>query len=200
MPSWVTFCTVLNGWGKLKNAAVALTAFQKVRLSLPRVRLLMFGDDYADVGPAHAWAHKRGLDRGVEFVGPVPHEALLSRLSAEIDILVHPSLQESFGLAIAEAMALGIPVIGGFRCGGVAHTLEHGNAGLLSNVRSARHLAQAMTGLGRDSQLQHRLGLIARASAARRFKIHDVAAAYEALYRSTAGGKDSCESYKSLAN
>jgi len=182
----VTFATVLNGWGKLKNGKAALEAFARVRAAAPNVRLLMFGDDYGEGQKAAAWARDRHFIPGVEFFGPLPYAELLARLAREVDVLVHPSLHESFSLAIAEAMALGVPVIGGIRSGGVPFTLDEGRAGLLVDVVSPKRLADAMLRLVGDPNLRLQVGCNGRESALRRFRIEDVAAAYENGYQDLA--------------
>ena len=64
----------------------------------------------------------------VVFVGARSHEQVLSHLSDDIDIIVHPTLtNETFGLSNVEAMAAGVPVIS--TCvGGVADYLRHNMA------------------------------------------------------------------------
>jgi glycosyltransferase involved in cell wall biosynthesis len=50
------------------------------------------------------------LVAAVDFAGPLPRAALLAKLAAS-DLLVSPSCMESFGLALAEARALGLPIV-----------------------------------------------------------------------------------------
>lgn len=50
------------------------------------------------------------------FHGNVPHKKAMEMLSGA-DVLVHPSAFETFGVVLAEAMALGVPVVA-TRCGG----------------------------------------------------------------------------------
>lgn len=47
---------------------------------------------------------------GVVFHSTMLHRELIRRLYA-LDLLLHPSREESFGVAIAEAMALGLPLV-----------------------------------------------------------------------------------------
>jgi glycosyltransferase involved in cell wall biosynthesis len=51
-----------------------------------------------------------GLSSVVTFLGPIEGDAKL-RFFESIDVLVAPSLRENFGIAIAEALAHGVPVI-----------------------------------------------------------------------------------------
>lgn len=177
-----TFATVLTGWSKLKNGGVALRAFDVVRREMPGSRLLMFGPGYGAHEEAGVWARERALEEGVEFAGALAHPVLLRRLAAEADVLVHPALEEAHPVSVSEAMALGKPVIGGARSGGVPFTLEDGKAGLLADVRSPADVARAMLRLGREDGLRLDLGRAARESACRRFRVARVVDAYEELY------------------
>jgi glycosyltransferase involved in cell wall biosynthesis len=178
----VVYATVLNGWGGRKNGQAAVKAFQQVRRTMRGSRLLMFGQDHGPGGPAECWATRRGMADGIDFVGELGYGSLLGRLAAEVDALVHPSLEESHGMVLIEAMALGIPAIGGRRSGAVPWTLEDGRAGLLVDVRDPDDLARAMLELATDSSKRAALGAVGRESVSRRFNIGAVADAYESLY------------------
>ncbi|WP_030269325.1 glycosyltransferase family 4 protein [Streptomyces sp. NRRL B-24484] len=172
------FATVLNGWGPLKNGRAALAAFGLARRSLPAARLLMFGDGFGAEGPAAAWAAGRGLAAGVDFVGPTGHGDLLGRLAAEATVLVHPSRLEACPMILLEAMAVGVPVLGGRRSGAVPWVLDEGRAGVLADVDSPRRLADAMVDLGRDTALRARLATAGRSRVHRHFDLDAVADTY----------------------
>jgi glycosyltransferase involved in cell wall biosynthesis len=63
------------------------------------------------------------------YAGYRPLENLLDDLTA-CDAVVHPTLEDSFGLAVAEAQAAGVPVAAS-RVGGIVDLIEHGSTGLL---------------------------------------------------------------------
>lgn len=140
----LTLASVLEGFGHRKNARTALEAFAKFRLRHPQSRYVMFGGDYQEGGPAHVWARRHDLDAGVEFRGYTPQAVFHPFLSEQTDILLHPALLESHPLAITEAMALGVPVLGGQASGGVPWTLDEGRAGALTDVRDAEQMARSL--------------------------------------------------------
>jgi glycosyltransferase involved in cell wall biosynthesis len=177
-----TFGTVLNGWNRLKNGEGAVRAFGLARRRLGGARLVMFGAGHGPDGAAARWATAQGLADGVEFVGPTPHDELLRWLASEVDVLVHPSREESFSMAIAEACALGVPVVAGSSSGAVPWTLANGAAGILTDVRSPRALAASMVEVATNRQLSDRLSRAGRQSTQERFGIAGVADAYLALY------------------
>jgi len=137
------FVFVGAGFGRLKNLATLLRAMPRVRTRLPGARLSVFGDDHAPGGASETWAHTHGLADGIEFIGPRPQSEVL-RAVAQARAFVHPSLEESFGQALAEAMALGTPVIGHIHAGGVPWLLDHGRCGVLADATNPGALADAM--------------------------------------------------------
>jgi glycosyltransferase involved in cell wall biosynthesis len=129
----------------------------------------MIGHGFGSGGPAESWAAERGLAAGITFVGPLPHDQVLDYL-ANADILVHPALEESFELTMAEALLTGVPAIGGAHSGGVPWTLDYNRAGRLVDVRSKSSLAGAMVELAEDGATRSRL---ARAGAELARQRHD---------------------------
>jgi L-malate glycosyltransferase len=178
----VVFATVLTGWNGCKNGQVAIEAFAYHRRHHPGDRLMMFGYGHGPGERAETFAQNRGLAEGIEFVGQRPYEEVLSRLASEADVLVHPSLEESHGLALIEAMALGIPVIGGINSGAVPWTLDQGRAGILVDVSSSEAVAKAMAYLAEHFQERISLGSRGKAMVMERFHIEAVADAYERIY------------------
>jgi glycosyltransferase involved in cell wall biosynthesis len=180
--SKLTFATILVGWGGYKNGHVAIEAFARLRQHYPDARLVMFGAAHGPGEQAEQWARARGMEQGIEFVGQLPYDVLMTRLAAEVDILIHPSLEESQSLALVEAMALKIPVIGGTPCGAVPWTLDSGHAGMLVDVRSPEQIGQAMAQLAAQPALRRELGERGQQNAFRRFHISTMTDAYQSVY------------------
>ncbi len=179
-----TFASVLTGFSTLKNGKAAIEAFASVRAEWPGARLILMGYGHEPGGLAEQWARRRSLEHGIEFVGQVPHGDVLARLATDVDVYIHPSLEESFSMALAEASAVGVASIGGESSGGVPHTLDYGRAGILLDVRDSSALADAMKRLIRDSGLRESMAASARAYALRNFHIAAVADAYLDVYAS----------------
>lgn len=187
-PDVPTFVTIAHGWSRLKNVETALRAFALFRREHPGARYLLFG---AGLGPGEegqAYAEAAGVADGCEFRGQVAREALMDVLTGGVTALLHPSRGEAHSLAVAEAMAAGLCVIGGARSGGVPWTLDHGRAGLLVDVDDPRALAEGMSHVVADPGLRTSLAHAARDRAARDFAMSRVVERYEALYERSAGG------------
>jgi glycosyltransferase involved in cell wall biosynthesis len=78
-----------------------------------------------------------------------------------MDVVVHASDQEPFGLVIVEAMALSKPVVAG-DSGGPVDILEHCVNGLLSPYGDAHALARSVLRYLDDPGFARRVGLAAR--------------------------------------
>jgi glycosyltransferase involved in cell wall biosynthesis len=170
---------ILNGWEAHKNGAAALRALAEVRREHPSATLNVFGADCGPGEAAHRFASEHGLADGVIFRGRVEHAQLMQELP-HFDVLLHPSLEESFGAAIAEAMALSVPVVAGARSGAVPWVVA--DAGVLVDVRDPSAMARALLQLLRDPLERRRLGDAGRRSVLERFSRAAVAAATEAVY------------------
>lgn len=108
-----------------------------------------------------------GLERRVRYLGTLDREALCRELS-RASVALLPSHAESFGLAIAEAQAAGVPVVS-YRAGAVPEVVEDGVTGLLVPVGAIDELADALLRLLRDPDLAARMGEAARCRVAERF-------------------------------
>jgi glycosyltransferase involved in cell wall biosynthesis len=124
-------------------------------------RLVICGD-----GPSRhsleRMAVKLGVRDKVTFEGRVSEERKAD-LFAGCKMLVMPSIFESLGLAAAEAMSYGKPVIGS-TSGGLPEVV--GNGGLVVPPGNSRELAEAMKKLLMDDELRHSLGAKAKIRAA----------------------------------
>lgn len=99
----------------------------------------------------------------VGFVGAKEQEEL-PRYFADADMVVVPSLYESFGLVALEAMATGTPVIAS-GVGGLAHLVQDGQTGFHVPPRDPQALAARMGDLLSNNDLRQRLGQQASAHA-----------------------------------
>jgi L-malate glycosyltransferase len=178
----VVFATILQGWSRQKNATAALRAFYIARREVPGARLLMFGVDYESGGQAHRWATEQSLHQRVTFVGLLPYGELLSRICDEVDVVVHPSLDESFSMTALEAMALKKPVIAGRETAGVREVLGFGRNGILVDVRSPSAIADEMIRLARDKGYQEIVAQSGFDRAFSRYRLEAVIRQYESLY------------------
>jgi glycosyltransferase involved in cell wall biosynthesis len=101
----------------------------------------------------------------VEFLGPLNPQQI-GVLYREADLFVFPSLCESFGHPMAEAMAHGLPIVASDM---PVNREVCGDAAIYFDPLSAEHLAQQIRGLVGDPQLMAKLGATGRERAATLF-------------------------------
>jgi glycosyltransferase involved in cell wall biosynthesis len=154
--------SILNGWGNIKNASKGIEAFALLRKKINKpIEYHLIGHDFGQGEIAQAWAKKHELSDDIVFRGAMDHENLIKELS-EATIMLHPSKEESFGNVIAEALSVGIPVIGGRNAGAVPWLLDNGNRGILVDINSSEEICEAMFSLTNDTNMQSRYSELGR--------------------------------------
>ena len=76
---------------------------------LPDLRLIVCGSG-TDEERLRRLAHRFGVKKRVEWLGWLPREEVLKRLS-EADVFLFPSLHEEASMVVAEARGLGLPIV-----------------------------------------------------------------------------------------
>jgi glycosyltransferase involved in cell wall biosynthesis len=129
------------------------------------------------------------LDLGdrVRFLGQLPNTEAVAQV-AGCDLFVMPGLEEPFGVAFVEAMAAGVPAIGGRGEGGPEDIAAAGEGMLLVRPGDVDELTALLTRLSGDRAELRRLGEAARATATANFTWercgeHTLAAYRDALSR-----------------
>jgi glycosyltransferase involved in cell wall biosynthesis len=167
----VARCNPEKGGAVWVRAVAAL-----IRAGIP-IRGVLVGD-----GPERAaWqalAAEMNIAGSVCFAG---EQTDVTPWLSVMDVLVCPSLQESFGLAAVEAQAAGVPVVA-TRVDGFLEVLHDGVDTLLVPPGDSAALAAAIRSLCDSPDLARRLVEAGRRNAAR-FTVERTAAQYAALYR-----------------
>lgn len=173
--------SINNGFGQRKNVHTLLKSFPSVRRSHPGAELWLIGSGFGEDGAAELWARERDLVTGVRFLGQVEHGEAL-KLLRRADVLVHPSLEESFGMTLIEAMSQGTPVVGGAKSGAVPWVLDYGRAGMLTDISKPGALADAILRLFADEAVWNELSRVGRRHAFERFRLSRIASRYGQEY------------------
>lgn len=119
------------------------------------------------------------------FLAGWHEQAALPGFLRASDCLVLPSVRESFGQVIVEAMACGLPVVAADRFGPAA-IVEHGETGWLVEPDDERALADALVDVVNRPQERVRRGRLAREAALDRFSWDGIAADLAAVFEATA--------------
>jgi glycosyltransferase involved in cell wall biosynthesis len=143
-----------------KGPEIAVRAL--ARLRAPSVLLVAgTGSERADL---EAIATSLGVSGSVRFVGHIANDDLPAWYNAAT-VFLYPTLAvESFGIAVAEAMACGRPVVAS-RLGGVRTSVDDPDTGFLVPPGDVAALAGAVDRLLRDPWEAERIGAAARKKA-----------------------------------
>jgi len=136
------FMLFVSSLWSYKNCHGLLRAWGIARNELPGRQLAIVGAgrDEKYVAGLHALVAELGIGDDVVFVGGVPLDETVNFYRAA-DAFVYPSLNETFGLPILEAMACGCPVV----TSDVSAMPETaGGAALLADPKAPQSLAQAI--------------------------------------------------------
>jgi len=112
------------------------------------------GDGPDKVRSSH-FVRAHGLNVG--FAG-FRQRADLPRLYAAGDVFVFPSLGDTYGLVVDEAMAAGLPIISTTAVGEIRERVVDGVNGYLVPSNDPGELAEAMRRLASDPALRSRMG------------------------------------------
>ena len=127
-----------------------------------------------------------GLEGSVTFMDGLCREELAASYD-RADVLVHPARWEAFGMAVAEAMWRGLPVIAS-DVAALPELVRHGVNGLLVPPDSPGELAQALGAMAADPDLRLRMGRESRIMAQKMNDWNDTEAAFAGLVTRTAQG------------
>lgn len=161
-----------------KNHRTLLTAFAKVVAARDDAVLVLTGAPGSADGAVARMIEELGLTPNVRRLGRVSPEKL-EALFRESAALVYPSTYEGFGLPLAEAMALGCPVIASDR---TALPEVLGGAGILVGADDVDGWAEAMLRILDDGTQRTELRAAGR-ERARTFSPEEAARRQIAAYR-----------------
>jgi glycosyltransferase involved in cell wall biosynthesis len=117
-----------------------------------------------------------------------PDTAELTALYRAANIFVLPTLADTFGLAIIEAMAMQLPVIA-TRVGAIPEIVVDGETGVLIPTDSSDALIEAIDALGRNPERRRAMGAAGRRRVERYFDGAKTYGELAALIKSIAAGK-----------
>jgi glycosyltransferase involved in cell wall biosynthesis len=147
---------IISDASKLKNVKNAIKAWQIVISQYPQAKLQIVGTGLDEGGLLYEWARLNGLNKSISWCGYLSPNEVANKIAIS-NILLHPSLHESFGLTLIEAMTHGVPVIAGKKSGAVPYVV--GDAGVLVNMRKTSEIANALINLLSNRELAKEIGI-----------------------------------------
>lgn len=140
-----------------KRVTDLLSAIARLLDDFPQLALHIVGS-----GPQEdrlkVQAHRLDIYRNVVFHGFLQRNEL-ARVYNQSGIFVLPSVEETFGAVLAEAMASGLPVIASSASGAAGFLVRHRETGLLVPPRDDQALESALRELISDPELRASLAV-----------------------------------------
>ncbi|MDZ4861057.1 MAG: glycosyltransferase [Candidatus Hydrogenedentes bacterium] len=133
----------------------------------------------------HATVSGLSVPPNVQWLGHLEGVQLAEFYGGARFLVVPSPWFEAFGLVVAEAMMMGLPVIAA-NAGALPELVEHGVTGYLFRPGDAQDLARLMLTLWRDAGLCRSLGLAGRAKALRTYTASRYYANLVAAYKAAA--------------
>lgn len=164
-----------------KGIQYLISAMGKIIKEFPDTRLEIVGE-----GP-----YRRILEKEIRKMKLTSCVALTGFIKEidekllDFDIYVQPSLSESFGLAIIQAMNLGIPIVA-TNTGGIPEVVTTGKSGILVEAKNPEALAGAILKLLRDHKKAKEMGKIASEDVKIKFNLDDMVKETEQVYETLA--------------
>ena len=134
-----------------KNIKKLLYAWRTIELIKSDLVLVLVGPGLGEGDRLQRWEVSNLKLKNVKWAGSTSRDGVLDFLS-DSRIMCHPSLEESQGLSLIEAMAIGVPTISGINSGGNVETVRE--SGYLVDVRNSSEIASALIDLLDDDQLR----------------------------------------------
>ena len=130
-----------------------IDAYARLAARFPEWHLIIYGEGQ-ERPKLEAMVRERGLEDRIRLPGIERHP---EQVLPHADVFVVSSRYEGFSLALAEAMAVGAPVVS-FACSGPLEIVRDGVDGLLAPPGDVAALADTLARLMGDEELRRRLG------------------------------------------
>jgi len=139
-----------------KGIMYLLKAFKSLSRDINHAYLLIIGK-----GPMESEIMKFSSETGIidrVILGGYIENHILPKYYSLSDVLVLPSLYESFGLVLCEAMASGLPVVASDRVGAAQDLIKDGFNGRIVPAEDVESLAEALYSILRNPRVMEKMG------------------------------------------
>jgi glycosyltransferase involved in cell wall biosynthesis len=165
---------------KRKGPKHLVNAFSKVLKKMKNAKLAIAGEG-TEAASLRAQIKKLGIEKSVFMLGKLQREQV-AELMAAADVFVLPSLFESFGLVLLEAMATGTPVVC-TQTQGALEIVKNGEDGLVVPPGDDDALAEAIVRVLSDRRLAEHLRTNGQKKVHEKFSWEKTAEKTLALYK-----------------
>lgn len=166
----------------IKDLGVLLTAIREGAENFPGLRLVVVGDG-RERANLEQRAAQLGLSERVAFLGK---RRDVPRLLSAADAYALSSLSEGISIAVLEAMAAGLPIVG-TEVDGMYELIERNVTGFLAPISDPSALAQRLAGLAADPARAREMGRSGHQRARELFSIQAMCNSYRKVYEHLLG-------------
>ncbi len=177
-PAAANMAITVGRQSAVKNLDSLLRAINLASAEVPDLRLMLVGDG-EETPRLEAEARGMGLLDRTRFLGARKD---VPELLAQAGFYVCSSHTEGLSLSLAEAMAVGLPVIA-TDVGGNGEVVKNGVTGILVPPDDSQALAAAIVNMCQQPQAWKAMGEAGRRRVEEHFSIRGMITAYESLYR-----------------
>lgn len=158
----VSTCSILwvRAFTEIYNPQIAIDVLKSVKSIFPLATLTMVGPDKGLLEVIKQKTAELGLEDSVKFIGPVPNEELYKYYQSHA-VYLNTTSFESFGMAVVEAAACGIPIVS-TSVGELPYLWTHKKDIMLVNSFNPNEFSTAIEEIFNDPKMAERLSLNAR--------------------------------------
>ena len=190
VPGSCPLIAMIGNMNPLKGHLYFVKAAGIIKERVPSARFLIIGQHLENRRGYSEEVAKEvsrlGLEEHLIFTG---FRQDIPAVLGAIDILVHPSLSESFGMVVAEAQAASKPVVA-TAVGGVKEVVLPDETGILVPPKDPQALADGVLRLLEDPAYARRLSVQGRDHVRKLFSLEQCAARYREVYNSVMDDTD----------
>lgn len=173
-----------------KNILGLIEAFGRVARREPQSQLRVAGSAEPEyLRACKEKVERAGLRSNVRFLGNLSVKDVQGELS-KANCFALPSFQETAPLSIAEAMAVGVPVVAS-AVGGIPDMVEHGSTGFLADPHDSRAIGEGLARIISDDRLARSMSRRAKIASRERCMASVVARRTVEVYREILGRRRS---------
>lgn len=116
----------------------------------------------------------------LQCIGSLPYQKM-PEVYQQSDILLFPTVREGFGLAAAEAMSCGLPVVA-TNCSSLPELIDNGKGGFLCPIGDVGAFAEKINFLAENPELRQEMGQYNRAKVEKMFTLDRMVGEYQQLF------------------
>lgn len=147
----------IRAFAKIYNPVLAIETLHLLKNKYPDIILTMIGPDKGSLSTIKILIKKYNLEENINIVGPVQNKELINYYQSH-SVYLNTTNYESFGVAVLEAAACGIPIVS-TKVGELPYLWEHNQEILFIDDNDPASMADQVEKLFLDKELRDKLAL-----------------------------------------